>query len=130
KPFYSEPVITAPLVSEGRWQRLDRDGEAERGEIWIFDGSRITAMDDRGHWYAFEATWFRVGDRTFVDTLPVELDGEPSAGEAYWRFHHAPFHMVSRVELDGQRLRLRPLTFKAFDDAVEGTDLDSAGVVR
>lgn len=117
KPFYSESSVITPLVTDGTWQRLERDGKPK--ETWVFKGNEVTTTDEDGHSYGFTVTWFQVNGTTFMDTEPLPRTGELPAGEAYWLFHNAPFHMVSRVEVAEDRLRVRPLQFNHFNKATE-----------
>lgn len=116
QPFYTKESIVAPIKLAGKWRRLDRDGNTDNGDIWAFDGERVVAYDDRGRWRAFKVTWFRVDGQLYADTYPDELQNEPSTSEAYWFFHHLPFHMVSRVEDAGDRLLVTPLTYSGFNE--------------
>jgi hypothetical protein len=129
-PFYSEAAVIAPLVSDGTWQRLERDGSADGEVTWRFEGDEVTAAEAGGRFYGFKVTWFRVNNATFIDTQPLPQEDEPAAGEAYWLFHHAPFHMVSRVEAEPDRLRIRPLTFKHFNDATASAPVAPGTIKR
>ena len=108
EPFYAKESLVASPVAAGKWRRMDKDGQAERGETWEFTADRIVVQDDRGQWRALDAKYFRVGNKTFVDTFPRDL-GNESPSEAYWALHRAPFHMLSRVEVAGDRVVAYPL---------------------
>lgn len=116
EPFYTpDLVIDAPRL-EGKWRLLDRDGSPVKEDVWVFEGKRVLAYDQRGRWRAFTATYFRAGEATFIDSIPADNDREPTRSEGYHVFHQVPFHMVSRVESIGERLTLYPLTSKPFNE--------------
>jgi hypothetical protein len=108
EPFYARESLVASPVAAGKWHRQDKDGHAEPGETWEFTADRVVVHDDRGQWRALDAKYFRIGGATFVDTFPREL-GSESPSEAYWALHRAPFHMLTRVEVAGERLVARTL---------------------
>lgn len=119
--------VPAP-VPDGKWRLLKDDGAPSKEGLWEFKGQRLNVYDDRGHWRAFDVTWFRIGGTLFADTVPARTETSMSTSEQYWFFHMVPFHMVSRVEVDGQRLLVRPLLSKAFNES--GSQPVPGGIVR
>ncbi|MBI2994733.1 MAG: hypothetical protein HYY48_11245 [Gammaproteobacteria bacterium] len=61
----------------------------------------------------------KVNDVTFADTLADGPGGDITSSEGYRSLHQVPFHMVSRVERNGDRFILRPLMTKQFSDATK-----------
>ena len=113
-PYYgSGETVAAPAA--GNWRLLNSSGAPSQEALWEIDGNRVRVYDDRGRWYRFDVTWFRVGKDLFADTVPADTQTNMSTAERDWFFHMVPFHMVSRVQLDGDRLLVLPLLAEPFN---------------
>jgi hypothetical protein len=122
EPFYTKESVVASPLAAGKWRRLD-NGKPETDETWEFTADRIVIHDNRGQWRALEAKYFRAGGATFVETSPRDLSGE-SPSEAYWSLHRIPFHLLTRIEVSGDRVVTRTLIAGApFQEAARDTPL-------
>ena len=119
EPFYSADAIIEPLKLDGTWHLLDRQGAAEKNEYWEFKGNKALAFDERGQWRSFTVTYFNVDGVTFADTIPDGPGDDIASSEAYRSLHLVPYHMLSRVELAGDRFTLRPLLTREFKEATK-----------
>lgn len=119
EPFYTaDEMVEAPKL-DGRWHLLDKQGSAEKNEYWEFKGNKVLAYDERGQWRSFTLTFFTLDGVTFADTIPDGPGDDITSSEAYRSLHLVPYHMVSRVELAGDRLTMRPLLTKEFKEVTK-----------
>ena len=116
-PVHTEDSkIELPAI-HGKWQMLDENGKVEIETPWVFGDGEIEAPDSDGVGGTLEVAYFKVGKNVFLDTAPDEAP-EGSVSE-WWHIHAMPIHMVSKVDLSGDKLVLTPMHYGHVTDAVE-----------
>lgn len=125
EPFYTGEVIIAPPKLAGLWNLVGKDGSIEENEFWRFEDNKARAYDQRGQWRSLTITYFKVNDVTFADTIADGPGDDITSSEGYRSLHQVPFHMVSRVERNGDRFILRPLLTREFSQATRDRPIAS-----
>ena len=115
EPFYTkESVIEMPALN-GKWQPADNKGNPEKNEEpWVFDDDKILTFD-KGDSGLLHVTYFSIGGLIFADTTVHKLQGI----NEWQAIHLMPVHMVSRIEVEGNQLTVRPLNINWFDDFIQ-----------
>jgi hypothetical protein len=110
-PYHApEEKLDTPAALRGPWQLVDgplmddKDREAlTQIPPWEFGESEVTSYDKHGTASKLDVTFFRIGKQLYCDSQPspVEEEGPPNE---YWTYHVMPMHLLSKVELQGDRL--------------------------
>ena len=122
-PFYMPEVEITPPKLEGKWRILDKDGQPEKTEYWEFKEYLATASDEEGRSCSLQVVYFQAGGLIFADTAPSKNGCSAShsgSGQTYYQMHEIPLHMVSRIEVTGDRLTVRPLNKNRFNQVTRG----------
>jgi hypothetical protein len=111
-----EQAVEVPQVI-GQWQPLKKvgDGWADvDGAAWTFAESRIVTVDEDGRRGPLEARYFRLDGRLYLDAMAGDPDKLNAAD--WWTVHVVPVHTLCRVEIEGDRLALVPLSWDWLED--------------
>jgi len=114
--YVKEDVVTVTGV-EGPWTWLDEDGKPHAPLPWTFGADEILAVDEDGSIGTLDVVYFKVGEHTFLDTTA----GDPSEMQVcqWWTLHALPVHMVSRLEIEKDRMTITPMHFGWMKEALE-----------
>ena len=121
-PFCPDSAKAPRPDLDGTWHSTTAGGEVDKAARLVFSGGRITTTNDEEHTGgALEVAYFQAGGQWFADTSPARL--EPDCGpDGWWLMHNVPAHLVSRVEVDGDRLKLTPLDQDWLKSAIRATN--------
>ncbi len=115
--YDKKDVVTVPEIA-GEWILLDDDGKPGAPLPWTFSEDEIATVDEDGNKGVLDVVHFKVGEHTFLNT---SAGGEPEdAGVSmWWRLHVLPTHMVSRLELEKDKMTVTPIHFGWMKEALE-----------
>ncbi len=116
-PFYTDEARIRMPELNGAWVMLNDKGEPENQKPWVFSDDKIQTFSEKGGSGALIVAYFRVGDRTFMDSTADSPD-EHQVSE-WWTFHLVDTHLLCRVETNGGRLTFRPLNYDWVNGALE-----------
>src|ERR1700690_2675549 len=105
-PYYKkESVAIVPGIS-GEWRLLDEKGSPGPGRPWVFTEDKVLAYEKNVAEGKLKATYFRIGESIFLDTVA----DEPGEGtNKWWTMHVFPVHVVAKVVINDNRLTLIPI---------------------
>ena len=113
QPFYTkETLVTLPQLN-GKWVLVESAGEDvcdEKINPWIFQDNEIQIFDEYGVSSSLEVHYFKIDDSVFMDTTVSEVD--ETKRNFFWVFHMLPVHIVSKVKITNNYLRIIPLSFE------------------
>jgi hypothetical protein len=114
--FYTEAsVCTIPSIA-GEWRLLDDKGSPLPGKPWIFRDDKVVTYEKNGAPANIKATYFSVGDAFFMDSTA----DEPTDGaNHWWTMHVFPVHVVSKIEIQGNRLTLTPVDYRWLEKTLK-----------
>lgn len=124
-PFYTEDAVIELPEIKGEWQlvsigedKVDKDEH----EPWSFGKDTIEILEPAGQRSVLDTTYFKVQNTVFLDTTAVEAD-ENDVG-LWWAMHVVPTHLLSKVMLEGDSLRIVPLDYEWFEDNTDNSEGD------
>lgn len=111
---------------DGTWFETNDQGDIKQGDRWLFAGNRVTTTnDEQKAGGLLEVAYFQAAGTWFADTTAAEMDSGP---DGWWKMHTAPVHHVSRIALDGDRLRVTPLDQDWLKAAIRSTNSPAANI--
>ncbi|MFC2140468.1 hypothetical protein ACFLQ1_01960 [Candidatus Auribacterota bacterium] len=116
-PFYTDDAVIEMPALNGKWQPIKIALENKSDKAWHFESDTILTFDKEGEPGSLKAVYFKIGDDIYLDTMPDDPD-ETGVG-MWWIAHVFPVHTLCKVELSEDKLILRPLSYKWFNDAIE-----------
>lgn len=119
EPFYTkESKIDMPALN-GKWQPVDSVDNPEDIRPWVFDDDIIVTYDEENRTGLLHVTYFKVGGLIYADTTVSGFDLLSKGITWDQSTHYIPGHLVSRIELEGNRLIVRYLNKNWFDDYIQ-----------
>jgi len=110
KPFYTDSVaIEAPAALLGSWKLVREGGkEVKSGQSpWKIDAHEVNASDEKNVQSQLVYQLFTINGQMYVDSQPKEIPSDHRPGDL-WMWHITPMHLLSRVELEGDHLKIIP----------------------
>ncbi len=115
-PYYTtDSVCTVPGIG-GEWTALDDQGKPESPRPWIIGPDKIFTFNKNGAPGTLKAVYFRIGETLFLDTT---AEGPTQQMSAWWTMHVYPVHVVSRIDVKGDRLTLTPVDYNWIEKALK-----------
>lgn len=119
-PYYTEAALCNIPGIAGEWMLLD-EGKPQSGKPWSFGSDKVITYDTNGISASVKVVYFRSGETFFLDTI---ADSPGEGTNRWWTMHLLPVHIVTKVELRGNRLTLTPIDYDWLEKALE------SGLVR
>lgn len=121
-PFYTKESISEIPGIEGEWSLLNDNGKPQPVKPWSFSKNKILANDEHGTQGTLKAVYFKAGGSFFLDTTAEDPSKETNE---YWTMHVFPVHIVTRVDINENKLTLTPVDLSWLEKAMEtgGVDL-------
>lgn len=108
-PFCTEKSVVDPKPLLGEWklqQFFDDDVSTNNLKPWVFQENKtLVATDTENAGAEFKYRLFKLDENLFLDAIPSDLDKD-SKVSALWLFSVRPTHVVCKVDINGERLRL------------------------
>ena len=130
-PFYTEETKVSYTEIEGKWRLLQSFGnDVSDRQInpWTFMGYTIESYDKENVHADLYVKYFEVNGTIFMDLMADEIKG----ANEYWISMVYPMHVLCRVEMEIDTLRLIPLNYD-YDysslDHVQPFDDDSLTII-
>jgi hypothetical protein len=104
----------------GTWHDTDGEGGIKRGTRWTFaDGQVSTTNSAEGVGGTLEVIYFQAGGAWFADSVAAEVEG---GLDDWWKMHTVPAHHIAQIVVDGDRLRVTPLSQQWLAAAIRSTN--------
>jgi len=116
-PFCREESKVPVPELIGDWQLLTSFGAdvAGKGIVWSFESEKIVARDEKTNAATIGVAYFKAGGQLFCDSWAGDA-GDMAAW--YWIWHVRPVHTVSKVELNNDVVKFRPLDLEWLTNRV------------
>ena len=127
-PFYTEGTKVELNEINGEWISIIQLGDKIENKgicPWSFKNKTIITYDDKNIKSKLECTYFKVGDKLFVDTTAGEPEVEINL---CWAAGITLVHTLCKVNLDNNTLELIPINAEWFDNRIEEKMLDMSYV--
>jgi len=124
-PFYTEESkVDAPGGIIGQWKPVrlgDTDEEKTKTanvKPWVFSKDDLQTYDKKNVASTVETQFFKLDGVLYCD---FTARGSPEQFEAniYWTVNIVPVHTLCKVELEGDRLTLKPVSYSWMKNAAE-----------
>ena len=107
-PFYTEETKISYTEIEGKWRLLRSVGaDVSDSQIdhWEFMGDIIESYGEENVHSGLEVVYFEINGTIFMDCMP----GEMEVANEYWSSMVYPLHVLCKVEMKMDTLRLIPM---------------------
>ncbi|MGC2062534.1 MAG: hypothetical protein WA610_06115 [Thermodesulfovibrionales bacterium] len=113
--FYTEASVCAIPSITGEWRLLDDKGLPGSGKAWIFQGDKVVTYEKNNTQANVKTIYFKLGDTFFMDSTA----DEPAEGaNHWWTMHVFPVHVVSKIEIQDNRMTLTPVDYRWLEKAI------------
>ena len=122
------PVVAqAPRPDlNGTWHGTDGEGDIKKGTRWTFaDGQVSTTNSAEGVGGTLDVIYFQAGGAWFADSVAAEVEG---GLDDWWKMHTVPAHHIAQIVVDGDRLRVTPLSQQWLAAAIRSTNALTANL--
>lgn len=117
-PFFTEDTVIDVPVIHGMWVPAFKDiAEWDVVTPWVFLPDMIRVSGREGGSGQIQATYFKIGDSTFLDAYPVHPDRKQMSEFAATLL--VPVHTIVQVVVEKGRLKLIPMNYDKLLAAVK-----------
>jgi len=129
-PFYTDKSKVALPQLEGEWDTVIAFGEKQHTTNvppWQITADQIVAYDPGMQPSRIHATFFKLGDQLFCDSIAADRT-DPTPW--YWAWHTRGVHTVTKVETNRDLLTFKPLDIDWLTDRVASGKVSLAHLAR
>ena len=125
-PFYTDEVKIDYKEIKGLWFMQDEGNTGKCEKAWQFGDDQIKTCSDKGVCGVLKTVYFRIGDNVFMDTTAGDL--QEGLVNEWWQMHTLPVHFVSKIEINGDLMVVKPLNNEWFMENLGDSGLDGVQV--
>ena len=120
-PFHTDNLVIELPQILGEWNCLVQQGEAvlEPVSPWIFTDAYIETYDSDNKYSELDMTYFRIGDRIYMDFMSGDPSRNGETGNMFWCAGVMLTHSLASVELAGDKLVLIPLKLEWLESMLQ-----------
>lgn len=132
-PYFTDKnKIETPESVKGEWKLLktwkfststDQTKEKDIANIlpWMFNDDELIAYDENNLPGKFKITFFRVETDLYCDTCPESLEEKKVNQD--WLNHVMPVHLLCKVIIEKDILKLSPLDYEWISNSIKNKEL-------
>jgi hypothetical protein len=126
-PFCREESKVPVPELTGDWQLLTSFGDdvTAKNIVWTFESDKLITRDEKTNTADIGVAYFKAGGQMFCDSWAGEA-GDKTGW--YWLWHVRPVHSVSKVELNNDVVKFRPLDLEWLTNRVARGEVKLASV--